>query len=262
MLKPNPEAVPEAPLPDPKRAKGPYRPFSCDPGWDEAWWWLGIPVAMAAFILASAGFAPDFYMQWVLPEGYGFLEVGHFLVPLAAAIIALRLLFKPFMRGRPVTFAFVLFAAVACIYIAGEEHSWGQHFFYWNTPEYWAAVNRQAETNLHNVYTWLNHQPRAVLQAGIFIGGLLVPLAAWFFPFVRRNRWSLFLPAAALVPAALGWLFFRGVSQWNKVYGETLVQRPSESVETFMYLFLLFYMIVFARRIAELEGEARVSSNG
>jgi hypothetical protein len=35
------------------------------------------------------------------------------------------------------------------------------------------------------------------------------------------------------------------------------VQRPSESVETFMYLFLLFYLIVYARRINELEAEKR-----
>ena len=244
-------------LPDPKRTQGPYRAFTSDPGWDEAWWWLGIPVVTAIFILATAWLTPDFYLKWVLPEGYGFLELGHFFIPLAAAIIAFRQLFKPFVRARPFTFAFLLFAGLACIYIAGEEHSWGQHFFYWNTPSYWTEVNRQAETNLHNVHEWLNHQPRAVLQVGIFIGGLLVPLAAWFFPIVRRNRWSLFLPAAALVPTALGWLFFRGVSQLNKSYGHALVQRPSESVETFMYLFLLFYLIMLARRINELEAAAR-----
>jgi len=244
-------------LPDPKRVQGPYRPFASDPGWDEAWWWLGVPLVMAIFILVTAQLTPDFYMKWILPEGYGFLEFGHFFIPLAAAIIAFRLLFKPFVRARPLTFAFLLLAGLGCLYIAGEEHSWGQHFFYWNTPEYWAEVNRQAETNLHNVHEWFNHQPRAVIQAGIFVGGLLVPLAAWFFPIVRRNRWSLFLPAAALVPTALGWLLFRSVSQLNKDYGIALVHRPSESVETFMYLFLLFYMIVFARRIAELEAEER-----
>lgn len=241
------------PLPDPKIAGGRYRPFTSDPGWSEAWWWLGIPLLTAAFILASYWLARDFYMQWVLPEGYGFLEIGHFFIPLAAAVIAFRLLFKPFVRARPFTFAFLLIAGLGCFYIAGEEHSWGQHFFNWNTPEYWAEVNRQAETNLHNVHEWFNHQPRAVIQAGVFIGGLLVPLAAWLFPIVRRNRWSLFLPAAALVPTALGWLLFRCSSQMNKAFGVSLVQRPSESVETFIYLFLLFYLIVFARRIKELE---------
>ncbi|MBC8020792.1 MAG: hypothetical protein H7X78_06220, partial [Methyloceanibacter sp.] len=39
-------------LPDPKRAHGPYRPFS-DPGWNEAWWWLGVPVLVATFTVGT-----------------------------------------------------------------------------------------------------------------------------------------------------------------------------------------------------------------
>lgn len=245
-----------SPLPDP-RLKGPFRPFASDPGWDEAWWWLGIPVAMAVFILGSYWLARDFYLQWVLPEGYGFLELGHFFVPLAAAMIAFTLAFKPFVRARPLTFAFLLLLGIGCFYIAGEEHSWGQHFFNWSTPEYWTEINRQGETNLHNVHEWFNHQPRAVMQTGIFVGGLLIPLAAWFWPALRRNRWSLFMPATALVPVALGWALFRATNQVTKTFGVSLVQRPSESVETFIYLFLLFYLIVFARRIGELEAEER-----
>ncbi len=49
-------------------------------------------------------------------------------------------------------FAVTLIGALGSLYIAGEEMSWGQHFFHWNTPEYWAEVNRQQETNLHNTY--------------------------------------------------------------------------------------------------------------
>ena len=30
-------------LPDPA-TEGPYRPFTTDPKWNEAWWWLGVPV--------------------------------------------------------------------------------------------------------------------------------------------------------------------------------------------------------------------------
>ena len=29
------------------RQVGPYRPFASDPGWSEAWWWLGVPVLSA-----------------------------------------------------------------------------------------------------------------------------------------------------------------------------------------------------------------------
>jgi hypothetical protein len=247
-----------ASLPDPKVPYGPYRPFASDPGWGEAWWWLGAPAATAIFIIASYWISRDFYMNWVLPEGYGVLEVGHFFIPLAAAVIAFRLLFKPWVRARKLVFAYLLLGGLGCLYIAGEEHSWGQHFFYWDTPEYWAAINRQDETNLHNVSTWLNHKPRAALQAGIIVGGLLIPIVAAFWPWVRRNRWSLFLPAAVLLPTTFGYLLFKFTGQLNKHFGILVVQRPSEPTETFIYLFLLFYLIVFARRVGELEAAESV----
>ena len=87
--------------------------------------------------------------------------------------------------------------------------SWGQHFFHWNTPEYWALVNRQGETNLHNTYAMFEKWPRAILEIGVFIGGLLVPLVAVFDPRVRANRLSLFLPPSSLVPAAIAVFAFK-----------------------------------------------------
>jgi hypothetical protein len=95
---------------------------------------------------------PGWYSKWVIPEGYGILEFSQFVTMLAALFIAVRLLFKPFVRKRPFVFAVTIISALSCLYIAGEEMSWGQHFFHWKTPEYWAMVNRQEETNLHNIY--------------------------------------------------------------------------------------------------------------
>ncbi|MEE2565256.1 hypothetical protein [Hyphobacterium marinum] len=42
-------------------------------------------------------------------------------------------------------------AAAACLVIAGEELSWGQWIFHWDTPDALAAVNLQNETNAHNL---------------------------------------------------------------------------------------------------------------
>jgi hypothetical protein len=42
--------------------------------------------------------------------------------------------------------------------------SWGQHFFQWKTPEYWAIVDRQEETNLHNTHPAFEQWPRAIRQ--------------------------------------------------------------------------------------------------
>jgi hypothetical protein len=241
-------------LPDPKKTKGPYRPFTSDPGWNEAWWWLGFPVLVAVFTVGSYQLNPDWYMRYVIPEGYGVLEISHFLMPLFGFFIAGSLLFLPFLRTRPLVFSVALIGALSCIYIAGEEMSWGQHFFHWNTPEYWAEVNRQQETNLHNTYDIFEKTPRLILELGIFAGGLLVPLAAVFYPSIRANRASLFLPAAALVPTALGAMLFKLVDRLQQAdYLPTLIQRPSEVIETYLYFFILAYLIVYARRIKELE---------
>lgn len=241
-------------LPDPKWAHGPYRPFASDPGWREAWWWLGVPVFVAVATIGSFEISPDWYRRFVLPEGYGILEVSHFVIPMLSLLIAGGLLFLPFVRARPLVFAVTLIGAFSCIYIAGEEMSWGQHFFHWNTPEYWAEVNRQKETNLHNTYAIFEKTPRAILETGIFVGGLLIPIAALFWPWLRACRLSLFLPPAALAPAALGVLSFKLLDLLQAAGSVPIVlERPSETIETYLYFFILAYLIVFARRIKELE---------
>jgi DMSO reductase anchor subunit len=244
-------------LPDPARP-GPYRPFASDPGWREAWWWLAVPVVSALALLAVYRLSPAWYDQHVLPEGYGVLEFTQFVVMLVALAIAVRLLFNPFVRRRPFVLTVTILSALACLYIAGEEMSWGQHFFHWNTPDYWALVNRQSETNLHNTYAIFEKWPRAILQTGVLIGGLLVPLAAVFDPRVRANRLSLFLPPAALVPAAIAVFAFKflDIAQ-QKGYLHTLVQRPSEAVEFYLYFFIFAYLVIFERRIREIEREGR-----
>jgi len=243
-------------LSDSVRRNGPFRPFTSDPGWNEAWWWLGIP-AITAILLALTGMlAPHFYGEWILPEGYGALEVSHFFIPFAGMIIAIRLLFRPFVRQRKLIFAFVCLGAICCLYIAGEEHSWGQHFFKWDTPEYWAEINRQQETNLHNTLHHFDKKPRLLLEMGVLIGGLIIPVLAQFRRRTRRNRWSLFFPADAMVPTALCALFFKAVDKvLNTFHVAAVVPRPSEAIEFFLYLFILFYLIVFTRRIKELEQE-------
>lgn len=43
--------------------------------------------------------------------------------------------------------------ALACLYVAGEEISWGQRLFEIQTPEFFSEHNLQNETNLHNFFT-------------------------------------------------------------------------------------------------------------
>jgi hypothetical protein len=245
----------QLPLPDPKLPHGPYRPFSCDPGWSEAWWWLVIPVAVALFIVGSYQLAPDWYHRRILPEGYGALEFTQFVLALSAMFIAALLLFRPFVRARPLVFAVALIGALGSLYIAGEEMSWGQHFFHWNTPEYWAKINVDDETNLHKAYDIFDKVPRVTLELGVLIGGLLLPTAAYFRPELRASRFALFLPPAALVPIALLALCFKLLDEARARELLVAYERPSESTELYLFFFILAYLIVYTRRIGELEAD-------
>ena len=104
--------APRASLPDP-RMRGPYRPFASDPGWNEAWWWLWLPVLGAPLVFVAGFLAPRLYADWIIPEGYGVLEFGQFIIMMAAFVIAVRLLFDPFVRARPFVFAVTFVAALS-----------------------------------------------------------------------------------------------------------------------------------------------------
>ena len=45
----------------------------------------------------------------------------------------------------------ILLLGLFFLICAGEEISWGQRIFGWQTPEVWARINGHGETNLHNL---------------------------------------------------------------------------------------------------------------
>jgi hypothetical protein len=99
--------------------------------------------------------------------------------------------------------AWLVLAALCCLYVTGEETSWGQHLFGWSTPEEWAAVNDQNETNLHNTSAWFDQKPRLLLGIAIGVGGIGVPLLALRRPAIRRGRFAIVLPPFVTLPAAV-----------------------------------------------------------
>jgi hypothetical protein len=220
----------------------------------DAWWTLGLPIAILVPVLLIHHLNPEFYRAYVLPEGYGFLELSQFLMAAGASVLCFRALGYNVVKGSRLLWIALLFFALAAFYIAGEEHSWGQHFFNWNTPAYWSEINRQQETNLHNTSAWFNQRPKLLFDNAMFIGGLLVPLIQlWTGPF-RRPLLALLTPSIAIaLPAAIA-LAFKIVDDLGKdVIGTSLFIRPSEVVETFQYLYMLMYVVVLRRRLAALD---------
>ncbi|MEM7578062.1 MAG: hypothetical protein AAF328_11390, partial [Planctomycetota bacterium] len=70
--------------------------------------------------------------------------------------------------------------AVASLYFAGEEASWGQHVIGFEPPAAIAEGNLQGEFNFHNADAWyhdlLNEWPRTAATACCLIGAGVLPL--------------------------------------------------------------------------------------
>jgi hypothetical protein len=220
----------------------------------DLWWSAYLPLAILAGVLVTHTFARDFYVAHVLPEGFGFLELTQFFLAAGAAILSARALRFGVVKGSTLLWIAIVFFALAAFYIAGEEHSWGQHFFNWNTPAYWSEINRQQETNLHNTSPWFNQRPKLLFDNAMFIGGLLVPFIQVWTGYFRRPLLALLTPPLAIAPAALIALSFKVVDDLGKsVVGEQIFTRPSEVVETFQYLYMLYYVVVLTRRLTALD---------
>ena len=72
---------------------------------------------------------------------------------------------------------FDLLVGLFCVFVAGEEFSWGQRLFGYYPAEFFLANNFQQEANLHNLpQTFL--QPKWVLMIALAGYGILLPVLA------------------------------------------------------------------------------------
>lgn len=120
-----------------------------------------------------------------------------------------------FLKGRgsvwaySLTFAWVLLMIV----FTGEEISWGQRIFGFETPDWISATNKQNEFNFHNIATvdsFLGGKFR-YLSIMMLATGLLFPLMM-----LTRPGKRLFQAVAFPVAPLAYWLFFVGAYAYCK----------------------------------------------
>ena len=215
-----------------------------------ALWWLWLPIAALILLALAHLFVPGSYRELVGSER-GLVEISQFLMALAAFVIALRSLAIPGLKARPWLFLWVALLTLGSFYLAGEEISWGQHFFLWTTPETWQAINDQNETNLHNISNLLDQIPRTLLELGVVIGGIVIPLLALARPAIRRHPLGVILPPLVLLPTALLVEISRAPERLGELFvGHTLFfDRASEVQELYFAYFILLYVILLRRRL-------------
>ncbi len=221
------------------------------------WAWLWFPPLMLLVQTAAWLIDPVFESRWIGMREFGAVEIGTVLVYLpgiAAGILALRLwrhLPAWWLRGW--LLAFVL----GCFYIAGEEASWGQHYLNWNTPETWAAINKQQETNLHNTSTWLNQKPRIAMELWILVGGILMPLRARLKGITYApHEWGYWVwPTAACLPAALLCFFIKlpvHLEKWLHLDQPLFTGFNLNEIHEYnIAVFLTLYLCAFYLRLKE-----------
>lgn len=173
----------------------------------------------------------------------GPVETLQFLLLLPAFLVALWLLLD--LKFKPPVFLslWALLAALGCFYVGGEEVSWGQHFLNWDTPAYWAALNDQEETNLHNTSAWFDQKPRLLLEIGVIVGGLLLPL---YRRFSKQGlpRWLVQIaPPDRFFVIALIVLVVKLADKFGGATEIYIFGRASEVIEFYLYYFILLYLV-------------------
>ncbi len=222
--------------------------------------WLYLP-PLAALLVLAADFLhwPEIcrIMTQRDAEGGGLLELGTPLV-LIVGIVAAAYALKHFSQipQRRLVRGWIILWMLACFYFAGEEISWGQWLFGWETPEALLKYNDQGETNLHNISNFLDQIPRAFVEAFIFFCGLLAPL---WRRLTRRaldaaGLWTWILPTHVVTVAAAIWAAAQ-LTDWSGVSMDCLFN-DSELREFYIATFLCLYLLSIWHRARQLRHEA------
>ena len=94
-------------------------------------------------------------------EENGFIENFQTIFVLTSIIILIKIKFQ--FKKNNFFHLFFIFKILALIYYLGEEVSWGQNFFKWNTPSLFNEINNQKETNIHNISNLFDQLPRSLV---------------------------------------------------------------------------------------------------
>lgn len=217
------------------------------------WMWL---LAIPFVVHLGAGLLDTervFFNRWIESE-LGLIENLTVLVLIPATIFLLQICFAYWSRGKAVLALWFFLAALVCVGFGGEEASWGQHWFGWESPDYFEQNNRQGETNFHNFDIQVGRTVKAILTLGIIVGGFVLPLMrqtksdgakAGFIDSVIGTRMC--------VPAAF-WVFFvrliERLKTWFDLDWLILAVNLKELQELYIALFLLIYAWAIKHRSA------------
>ena len=152
------------------------------------------------------------------------------------------------------------YLALALIFFlgAGEEISWGQRIFNFETPESWRGVNVQEETNLHNLEIFHNDTIEyfnsdrlfavfwGTLMVGIPVLALLSPkIKGWLQQLVPIFPWSLgllFIFNYLMAKVAKNYFLATGAFQGSRGLDQSVVE-VKEAVYGLLFMVVGLYLL-------------------
>lgn len=210
-------------------------------------------LAVLPFIVAVAVAATvplrEIYL-WLVDED-SLIEWLQFLCLLGASIFLARITFCLFRAGYLGMALVYGLVTLGVWFLTGEEISWGQRIFGWETPEAMEEVNRQGETTVHNVRGVQEVVPAAMLLASLY--GACAPVvgavvgARW----LRVPSKHLLIPPLCLVPAfllAAGYRLFRLLVWPTPTF---VLSEYAEAMELCLYLGLAMFCWFNLRRLQQ-----------
>ncbi|RMG19824.1 MAG: hypothetical protein D6729_04360, partial [Deltaproteobacteria bacterium] len=102
--------------------------------------------AVAGLLALVAGIAPETFGRWMQEDGPAeWATFWAFLLAGALVLTRLKGLF-----GRRLALVLAVLLSAFCLFVAGEEISWGQRLFGFEPPALFLEKNFQQELNVHN----------------------------------------------------------------------------------------------------------------
>ena len=210
--------------------------------------WLWLPSSVFGIATIAEPLLSTYANTWLVSEGGPYELLQFFVISVAMGFGLYALATTP--PGHVWLRLWLGLACLGCLYVAGEEISWGQHFMHWSTPEYWAAYNDQNETNFHNTSSWLDQKPRILLIIGVYVGGLIIPALQAKKPGLLPARFDVIYPTRQFAVTALICLFIKLSDKFGEATDLFIYWRGAETEELFIYYFVLLYLILMRARIA------------
>lgn len=212
---------------------------------------LAIPfgVALSGVLAALAGKS---VYKWFTMED-GFAEDMQVLFYFLAFVLCVLITRRIWQSDDKVVKVLYLGLCLGLFFLIGEELNWGQRMFGWQTSASFAAINKQEETNLHNIYGVGTTFKWIQLLVGTY--GTIFPLILlrWKAPERFQNLASMVIPPYTLVP------YFMFIFVW-RIY-RNLVEEPqafyfaiseyNEVMELILAMGLFLFMVYQLRKLTQ-----------